>query len=241
VEVSYYPRITMRHTLLTLFLACVALATIAQNERRIIDVTGSAELEITPNIIVVSVTLKEYDDNKVKISIEKIDDDFSQAAKVSNIPFDKITISDLRVSSLEERKRGRNIYAQKTYEITFARTEDVVAFLANLKNVKADYVSIIKTSHSELERYRLELKTEALKAAKRKAEILLGSIGSKLGNVTHVTELASFRPELYSSNSLILDNNVSFQDASSLDGSVDHVSIKKIKLRFEMSASFEIE
>jgi hypothetical protein len=48
-----------------------------QTEKPYIEVIGSAESEINPNIIVISIRLKEYDENKVKVTLDKIEKRFS--------------------------------------------------------------------------------------------------------------------------------------------------------------------
>jgi uncharacterized protein YggE len=226
----------MKNILLTFMLMYIALFAMAQNEKPTIDVTGSAEMEVTPNIIVLSVTLTEYEENKVKIPLERIDNDFAGVVKSSNITSDKISISNFGINSIYERKHSRESYAQKTYEITFSKTENAVSFLKNLKGIKVEYVNIVKMSHTDIEKYRLELKIEALKAAKQKAETLLNAIGNKLGKVSHIQEAQDFGSYSYrnslTSNHLLQDDSGEYQD---------HEGIKRIKLRFEMSASFEIE
>src|ERR1039457_1470063 len=59
-----------------------------------IEVTGSAEMEIVPNEIYMTFTLKEYlDASKKKVKLESIKTDFLTLCKVAGIPDSNISIS----------------------------------------------------------------------------------------------------------------------------------------------------
>ena len=205
---------------------------------RYIEVVGSAESNLIPDIIVISVRLKEYEENKTKVTLDKIENDFMNALAKSNIDKETIELSDLTLNAVHQRKKDRNFYSQKTYEITFSKTEDVLTFLENLKNVKLDYLNVVKLSHTEIEKYRLELKIEALKAAEKKADALLSSVGAKRGDPLLINE----RPEVTDWNPRNISSNAFYYDlAESQSLSTSEIPLKKIKLRFEILARFEIE
>jgi len=82
--------------------------------------------------------------------------------------------------------------------------------------------------------YRKQVKIEALKAAKVKAAYLLESLGKQVGDAISITEIIEdngfLRSQSATSNTIM---------ASPDNTSVDN--IKKIKLRYEMRAKFEIK
>lgn len=210
-----------------------------QTDKRYIEVMGSAESEVNPNIIVISVRLKEFEENKEKVTIDKIESDFLNAVTKSKIGNDRITLSDLTLNAIRQRKKDRDFYAQKTYEISFSKTEDVLILLDNLKPVKLDYLDIVKLSHTDIEKYRLETKIQALKAAEKKADALLNSVAAKRGRVLFIDE---------SPDSAIgdwrlrnMDSNVLYNIADNETLGISEIPLKKIKLRFEILARFEIE
>ena len=71
--------------LLAIFAASTAFAQIDNNTGRYIDVTGSAELMVTPDIIKLSVTLREYEENKRLIDLKQIESGFIKAVKGSGL------------------------------------------------------------------------------------------------------------------------------------------------------------
>ncbi len=207
-----------------------------QIDKRYIEVIGSAESEITPNIIVVSVRLKEYDENKIKVTLDKIESGFLEGVTRSKISKDKVELSDLTLNGVSQKRREREYYSQKTYQVTFSKTEDVLTLLDNLKNVKLDYLDIVKLSNTEIEKYRLELKIEALKQAEKKADALLNSVGVKRGRPLIINEnlpTTDWPPRDAYANSYLAAN----QELSSKS----EIPLRKIKLRFEILARFEME
>jgi uncharacterized protein YggE len=226
----------MRKILTVSILTVTSFIAQAQTETPYIEVLGSAEMEVTPNIIVLAIRLKEYEENKEKVLLEKIDRDFLAAVSKSKIDKDKISLSNVSMDAFQQKRRDRDYHAEKTYQIEFSRTTDVLTFLDNLKDVKLDYLNIAKLSHTELEKYRIDIKVQALKAAEKKADVLLSAVGSKRGKPLLIDESPDqFRP--YAQN---LQSNMVYRAAAE-DVSASEIPLADIKLRSEIRARFEIE
>lgn len=204
-------------------------------EWRYIDVVGSSEMEIRPNIIVLSIRLKEYEENKVKVPLDRIENGFMASVSKSNISKEQIQISDLSLTSVQRGRKDRNVFAEKTYEITFSKTEDVLNFLENAKDIVIDNLNILKLSHTDIHTYRLNVKVDALKAAESKAAALLNAVDSKLGKVLSINENTenSWSPQNVASNTMYYQD--SFKEASA-----DQMLIKTIKIRYEIQVRFQI-
>jgi uncharacterized protein YggE len=82
--------------ILTVFLAITCTA-FAQNVdlRRKIEVTGTAEQEVTPDIINVSISLQEYMDGKTKVTIDKLENQLESAVKEAGIAKEDFTINNI--------------------------------------------------------------------------------------------------------------------------------------------------
>jgi len=228
----------MTRTHLMILFCLVTFGTFAQTDKRYIEVIGSAESEITPNIIVISVRLREYNENKERLTLEKIESDFMNALTKSNVSKDNVRLADISSNIFNYYKyvkQGIDFSPQKTYEVTFSKTEEVLSFLENLKGIKVDNLSIAKLSHTEIQKYRLETKIEALKAAEKKTETLLASVGAKKGKVLLIEEKEEF-PQWLSRN---LASNAAYENQSG--EAQGDVALKKVKLRFEIKTRFEIE
>lgn len=222
---------------MTLLLALAMTTASAQSTApRSIKVNGSAETEVTPDIIVLSVRLTEYEENKDLVSLETIDKAFLKAVKASGLEDDQIVVS--RVSSnAYNTKRKRKAFASKTYELTFSDQKGLLNLTGRLKNADIDYMYITKLSHTKMADLRLEVKMQALKAAKLKAEKLLSVVDAELGDILHIDEAS--QQDGY--NPLYRVSNMAFESAQAPDElSADDIGFKKIKLRYEIVAEFEI-
>lgn len=226
--------------LIWLFLATVCAW--GQSDKRYIEVTGSAESNVDPNIIVISVQLREFEENKEKVSLDKIEIDFNNALTKSKIPKENVTLADLSSNAYKPRKKDRDFYSKKTFEITFSKSEDVLKFLDNLADVKISTLYVSKLSHTEIQKFRLDTKITALKAAEMKAEALLNSVGSKKGKVMLIEEkpeVQELQPRSYGETALYYNSAVSYNSTG--NQSTNDVPLKKIHLRYEILVRFEIE
>ncbi|MBP9186835.1 MAG: SIMPL domain-containing protein [Bacteroidia bacterium] len=203
----------------------------------IIEVTGSAELEITPDEIYVSVTLKEFLIDKKKQSIAGIEKEFKSIT--SDLKIDNKLISLQSVYGQFEydyktNKRGEFLNA-KTYLIKFADLEKYNQLVTMLDKKGIENVYIQSTNHSKIEEYRTQVKVEALKAAQQKAAVLLNAISKKVGEVQLIRERDNsmgYQQPMY------LKSNVAMAMEASQD--TEPIEMRKIKLRYEVEAHFII-
>ena len=229
----------MKQKLFIILFTCTIFTAFSQNDKPYIEVTGSAEGEITPNIIIVSIRLKEYDENRVKVNLESIEQAFLDALTKSSIKSEDISVADIFLNAVQQKRRERDFYATKEFLIKFSNSEGVFKMLDNLKNVKLDHLEIVRLDHTEMSKYRLDLKVEALQAATRKADALLNTVGSKRGKPLLITENPDDVAK-FDNRSLYGNSNVSWKNnnESITDG---ELPLKKIKLRFEILVRFSIE
>ncbi len=202
-----------------------------------IEVTGSAELEITPDEIYVSVTLKEFLIDKKKQSIAGIEKEFKSIT--SDLKIDNKLISLQSVYGQFEydyktNKRGEFLNA-KTYLIKFADLEKYNQLVTMLDKKGIENVYIQSTNHSKIEEYRTQVKVEALKAAQQKAAVLLNAISKKVGEVQLIRERDNsmgYQQPMY------LKSNVAMAMEAAQD--TEPIEMRKIKLRYEVEAHFII-
>ncbi len=99
---SFYISIQKRTAryLLVALLTFVANTSFSQNidTRKKIEVTGNAETEVTPDIIYIGITLKEYfrdNNSKKKIEIEELERQLQTAVERAGIPKENFTINNI--------------------------------------------------------------------------------------------------------------------------------------------------
>jgi uncharacterized protein len=203
-----------------------------------IEVTGRAEREIEPNEIYVFIRLKEFEENRQKVALEKLEKDFFNALKEADIDRKRVELADIGSRLDKLKRKEKDAFREKSFQIKLTSAPELEKFLAKLEPVKVDVVDITKISHSDLEKIRLELKVSALQAAKTKAENLLKAINAEIGKPLMVRDWdMEIRP---------MDEMAANVRLQSMDGGVGQmqeapIGFRKIRLQAQITAQFEIK
>ncbi len=206
-----------------------------------IEVSGVATLEIDADELYLFVRLKEFEENKTKVTLEKIDSDFLNALKNAGIDKKNLTISSAGSSLSKFGRKGKDAFREKSYELKLSTAAQLETFLEKLEPVKVDQVSLTRVSHSNIEKLRLDLKVKALQAAQAKAQALLQGIGSSVGKALMVREWEQeFQPMHLASNIMLKGANAEMAGGIA-DQGMEQTEFKKLKLRAQITAQFEIK
>src|SRR5689334_13244287 len=86
--------------------------------RRKIEVVGLSEQEVTPDIINVSISLKEYLNGKTKVTIEQLEKQLEKAVAEAGIAKTDFTVNNLSSYNYEyQKKKNPDFLASKQYGI----------------------------------------------------------------------------------------------------------------------------
>lgn len=201
-----------------------------------IEVTGTAEREIEPNEIYVQVRIKEFEENRQKVSLEKLEKDFYNAIKEAGIDRKRVELADAGSDLEKFRRKDKEAFREKTFQIKLTSGAELEKFIEKLSSVKVDSVDVTRLHHSDYEKIKMDLKVEALKAAKSKAEILLKSIGSELGKPLMVRDFDFHQPYMEMKSNVRMMNMDAGQSAAE-----DPIAFRKIKMQAQITAQFEIK
>lgn len=221
----------------------IAKAQNSNNDKtKFIEVTGSAELEIDPDEFSFLIGIQEYwkeefdkntdyKDYKTKIPIDQIESKLLADLGKLGIKKENITLHEV---GNYWRASGKEFLIGKQLELHLfdLRKIDEIIGTINIRGV--DYMQIGELKNKGITDFRKQVKIEALKAAKNKAEYLLASIDKKVGDIISIVEV---------------DNQIDFwtrRDPSSntlmaSPGNPGSDNLRKIKLRYEIKAAFEIK
>jgi hypothetical protein len=213
-----------------------------KNERRIIEVIGSAETLIMPNEFTFKITLFERIENKQKITIEQ--QETKLKSELSNIGIDvekDLSIFDIS-SNYVSYKKLKDTLGSKDYRLKLKDLDKIAKLQEIADRLNINRLDLIEATHSDLTIYRKETKVEAIKSAKAKAEYLLGAIGEKVGKPVFVQEIEENR-NVYSNFSNSISSNGQRVSGGVIDVSSNDNSLffSKIKIRYEILAKFEIQ
>ena len=107
----------MRYTFIFVFLFA-GFGAFAQHEvfkgEPFIEVTGTAETEIEPDEITLLVRLKEFEENRSKTDLEKLDKDFLAALKKSGIEKKRLVLADAGSKLDKLGKRDKDAFREKS-------------------------------------------------------------------------------------------------------------------------------
>ena len=233
--------------LLLMVVVCLAAATAfaqTNTEKRVIEVTGSAETLIMPNEFTFKITLVERMEKKEKLTIESQEENLKSELTRLGVDVQKdLTIYDLN-SVYISRKKTRDTLGSKDFRLTIRDLAkiDKLQEIADRLNIAT--LDLIESTHSELTRFRKETKMEAIRAAKMKAEYMLGAIGEKIGKSVFIQEIPDENmPRTIGYGIIGNVNSNSTSNAMRVDSqdSDTTLSFSKIKLRYSVLARFEIE
>src|SRR5688572_10227558 len=146
-----------------------------------IEVTGSSEMEVEPNEIFLFIKLREFEENRAKVSLEKLDKDFLQAIKAANIDRKNLTLADAGSNLAKIRRKDKDAFREKSYELKLSDAATLERFLEKIEPVKIYQLDLIRLHHTDMEKFKIDLKVKALQAAQTKASTLLKSIGAEIG------------------------------------------------------------
>jgi uncharacterized protein YggE len=226
----------MKKLLLLLLVTTISVATFAQSVdlRRKITVTGSAETEVTPDIIYFSISLKEYLNGKTKVNISTLEQQLQKAVNSAGIAKADFTINNLSsYNYVPEKKKNADFLAAKQYRLKLHDLNKINLILDAVDDKGIQSTGIESYDYSGIEALKSELKLKALKAAQTKASFLLSGIGEKLGGAIDIQEINNDPIQQPVFRSMMMK-------ASSADAVESDIDFKKIKLNYQIQAVFEI-
>lgn len=236
----------MKKFIVIVLLTAVAFSGYAQNvdTRRKIEVSGSAEAEVTPDIIYVGISLKEFfrdNANKKKVEIEELERQLQKAVLDAGIPKENFTINNISSYNYAfEKKKNPEFLARKQYRIKVTDLNKFNQILSAVEPRGVEYTNIESYDYSKMESLKQELKIRALKAAKDKALYLAGALDDKVGDALDIQEINNeYYPQpMYRANTAMsMDKGMSTAEMAPMPD----IDFKKIKLNYQMRAVFELK
>lgn len=228
--------------IILLLLLLSALPVLAQNENnnRYIEVKGSAEMEIEPDEIIVDITIEEYwkeefekkkdfEDYKNKVPLAQIEDELIKDLRKAGIDKKDIVVKNL---GNYWRYRGKEFLFSKQLEVDVTDLSKInkLMQLADAKGIKSMRIAELK--HSGMDKFKKEVKIQALQDAQEKAKYLLESIGSELGEVQTITEISDSYPRPVMARSMMMTKEAAPE-------TIDQ--IQNITLSYQVLARFGIQ
>jgi hypothetical protein len=234
----------MKNTL-TAFLLTVAISTFSQTaeknfiDQNYIEVTGVAEMEITPDLIYVDIVLSE-NDNKNKLSLTETEAKMIIKLKEIGIDVTKdMSVRDFTSSFKYYWISKTDVMLTKEYQLVLRDAKLLQKVFTEMKNLGISNLSINRFDHTKIEQFRKEVKVNAIKAAKEKAVFLTLAVDQTIGKAIFVQELnyGSIMNQMAGRNANVL---YAVKNAIGEESEPD-LSADKIKMTYSILVRFELK
>lgn len=237
-----------KRILLFLLIPVIGFSQIEKNfiDQNYIEVTGRAEKEILPDLIYLTIRINERD-SKTKAPIAQTEK--AMMAKLSEIGIDPTT--DLVVRSLGSYQNyllfKTAIDLQKEYVLTTHSAKHASQVMVELEKQGISNIRVTKVDHTKLEEYKSQVRINATKSAKERAEGIAKALNQEIGRAIHVTEQEPITD--FSKNYNATDRYYSLKATGAVHRSMDfsqeaesaNVNFETIKIEYNIFVKFELK
>jgi hypothetical protein len=180
----------MIRILTAILLMANSAATFAQQNAHLpyIEVSGTAEMQVVPDEIHISIVLRERGNGNNKVSVEQQELDLKASVKALGIDTGDLSLSDAMADLVPKKFREDDVIARKGYMLKVADAEMVRKVFMELDRLQIEDAFIHHVSHSKEVEYRRTMRIAAITDAKDKADYMLAAIGERTGQALEVIE-----------------------------------------------------
>ncbi len=224
--------------LMTFFFYCNAQTATsnATNEKPYIEVVGTNSIEVTPDMLYISITLRE----KKSLSIDAQEDTLKKIVQACGIPMSKLTINRAQSTYSKISFASRSGVTQKVYSLLLSDAISMgIVFDEFEKSTVIDNYRLDKISHTKMDSLEREVKIKAIKDAKIQAEYLLAAINEKLGKPMEIREGNKDFSQMYTITGGVAAKYG--EDFDRISSRSTEISVQNIKIQKYIYIKFEIQ
>ena len=153
-----------------------------------LETSARVDTLVTPDKIYLNITIQEKD-SKGRKSVEEQENKMAQRLKGLGIDIDKqLTIKDLASNYKKYFLRSKEVLKSKQYSLLVYDGLMAGKVMAALEELDIANTYLEKTEYSKMDELELELKSRAVKKAKKKADALTKPLGQKVGMAIHIVD-----------------------------------------------------
>ena len=229
---------------LTFIILLISSLTYAQTgeknfiDQNYIEVTGKAEMEIRPDEIFLKIFINEKD-YKGKQTLEDLEQLMKD--KLVEIGIDiseNLAVKDLVSNFKNYWIKGNKIYTSKEYQLLVNSAKTAGLVFQELESIGISNITIDRVDHSEIQKFKSEVKVRAMRVAKLKAESLANTIDQTIGKAIYIRELESFNivGKVSGVSNIVVSSSSILKDKEQ----TPLIEFEKIKLEYSILARFEL-
>lgn len=200
-----------------------------------IQVTGRAEKELTPDEFYLQIVINERD-SKGKISVESQQRDMVAVLRKLGVDVEK----QLKMANLSSEFFKKNTsVAMAKYQLQLGSSGEVAKVWQALDDLGISNISILKVTHSQLDKYKQEVRLEAMRNARESAQEMAGAIGQTIGKCFYIYDTNSNVMPLYYDNAVVMRSAKAAADEAAVEE--EPLDFKTIRLEYSVQAKFVLE
>lgn len=204
-------------------------------DQNYIEVNGKAELEVVPDEIYIKILLNEGD-SKNKITVSELEKAMVKKLEEIGVNISKDLLIKDMASNFKFYFLGKEqIFLSKEYQLLVSTGKMAGKVFIEMEKLGISNLSIERLDNSKIEEYRNEVKVDAIKAAKTKAELLATAINQTIGRAIYIQEQQMYEPMMMS-NTMMIRGASSMKEDAELD-----IDFEKIKLEYSILCRFELK
>jgi uncharacterized protein YggE len=210
-------------------------------DQNYIEVIGKSEMEITPDLIYLKVLLNEKD-TKNRISISELELKMIEKLKGIGVDISKdLFIKDISSNFKYYLLTKNEILLSKEYQILAHDGKTASQVFLELEKIGISNVSIERLENSKMVQFRKEVKVNAIKSAKEKAESLTSALSQNVGRALFIQEIDNNLNNSRSSNSIMIRGISSNIYGANAPSPVLDFDFEKIKIEYSILCRFELK
>jgi len=229
----------MRYSLSIIgFIICLGLSAQTKNFLDVPYLETSAKVDtlVTPDKIYLSITIREKD-SKGRTSVEEQENQMAKSLERLGIDLEKqLSIKDLASNYKKYFLRSKEVLKSKQYSLLVYDGLTAGKVMAALEDLGIANTYLERTEYSKMDELELELKSRAVKKAKKKAEALTIPLGQKVGTAIHIVD--NSQPYYARYNQPRMEMKTMAMDAASTPLDIDFEKIRVesiVNIKFQLS------
>ena len=234
--------LNLRTVVATMAIAAATIVSAQNPQVPYINMQASAEQQVTPDEIYISITIKESD-YKGKATLQDKQQAMLLVLKKNGINIDECLSLNFMGSNVSYKTFSRKPVpqSQATYILKLNDASIMQNVIYNLEEEQISNIQLIETKYTKEDSIRKELGIQAMKKAQEEAASLAGAVGQEIGKAITISSWFSQnspQPRLYKSR-----NNLDTleESAQQISNSTPQISIAKITYSVNVDVKFELK
>ncbi len=156
-----------------------------------LETSARVDTLVTPDKIYLNITIQEKD-SKGKKSVEEQENKMARRLAALGIDLEKqLVIKDLSSNFKKYFLRGKEVLKSKQYSLLVYSGKQAGEVLVALEQLDIANAYLEKTEYSKMDELELELKSRAVKKAKKKADALTKPLNQTVGQAIHILDTST--------------------------------------------------